>query len=130
MNFIGVPVAGFDAFRIARHSGDASMLMGALNENVPANFLVLLAAGVIMILTLWTSKKSMHVSATELSLSAQSDEGSRTVRYGSSLFSRTIFRAALNINTGIERMIPERVRRPFRAVSNTRTWNTAARPTT
>ena len=63
VNFIGVPVAGFDAFSIARHSGDASMLMGALNENVPANFLVLLAAGVIMILTLWTSKKSMHVSA-------------------------------------------------------------------
>ena len=109
VNFIGVPVAGFDAFSIARHSGDASMLMGALNENVPANFLVLLAAGVIMILTLWTSKKSMHVSATELSLSTQSDEGSEQ-QYGSSLFSRTIVRAALNINTGIERMIPERVR--------------------
>ena len=109
VNFIGVPVAGFDAFSIARHSGDASMLMGALNENVPANFLVLLAAGAIMILTLWTSKKSMHVSATELSLSTQSDEGSEQ-QYGSSLFSRTIVRAALNINTGIERMIPERVR--------------------
>ena len=109
VNFIGVPVAGFDAFSIARHSGDASMLMGALNENVPANFLVLLAAGVIMILTLWTSKKSMHVSATELSLSTQSDEGSEQ-QYGSSLFSRTIVRAALNINTGVERVIPPRVR--------------------
>ena len=66
VNFIGVPVAGFDAYSIARHSGDASMMMGALNENVPANFAVLLAAGGVMILTLWTSKKSMHVSATEL----------------------------------------------------------------
>ncbi len=107
VNFIGVPVAGFDAFSIARHSGDASMLMGALNENVPANFLVLLAAGVIMVLTLWTSKKSMHVSATELSLSTQSDEGSEQ-QYGSSLFSRTIVRAALNINAGIARVIPRR----------------------
>lgn len=110
VNFIGVPVAGFDAYTIARHSGDASMTMGALSQNVPANFIVLLAAGGVMILTLWTSKKSMNVSATELSLTAQSDEASEQ-QYGSSLFSRTIVRAALNINAGVERIIPERVRK-------------------
>lgn len=109
MNFIGVPVAGFDAFSIAKHSGDPQMMMGALSENVPANFLILLAAGAIMILTLWTSKKAMHVSETELSLSAaQGDEGPE--QYGSSVMSRTIVRAALNINAGIERVIPPRVR--------------------
>jgi len=80
VNFIGVPVAGFDAFSIA-----------------------------MMILTLWTSKKAMHVSETELSLSAaQEDEGPE--QYGSSVMSRTIVRAALNINAGIERIIPARVR--------------------
>lgn len=108
VNFIGVPVAGFDAYSIARHSGDAGMLMEALNENVPANFLILLAAGAMMILTLWTSKKAMHVTETELSLSAQGDEGQE--QYGSSLFSRTIVRAALNINAGIERIIPPKAR--------------------
>lgn len=108
VNFIGVPVASFDAFSIARAAGDPQMLMGALNENVPANFLVLVAAGAIMILTLWTSKKAMHVTETELSLSAQGDEG--TEQYGSSVMSRTIVRAALNINAGIERIIPPRVR--------------------
>ena len=108
VNFIGVPVAGFDAYSIARHSGDSQMLMGVLNDNVPANFLILLAAGAIMILTLWTSKKAMHVTETELSLSAQGDEG--TEQYGSSVLSRTIVRAALNINAGIERVIPPRVR--------------------
>ena len=108
VNFIGVPVASFDAFSIARHSGDSNMLMEALNENVPANFVILLTAGVIMIATLWTSKKAMHVSETEISLSAQGDEGQE--QYGSSLFSRTIVRAALNINTGVERVIPPRVR--------------------
>ena len=108
VNFIGVPVAGFDAFSIAKHSGDPQMMMGALSENVPANFLILLAAGAIMILTLWTSKKAMHVTETELSLSAQGDEG--TEQYGSSVLSRTIVRAALNINAGIERVIPPRVR--------------------
>ncbi|WP_298030170.1 inorganic phosphate transporter [uncultured Alistipes sp.] len=108
VNFIGVPVAGFDAYSIARHSGDSQMLMGVLNDNVPANFLILLAAGAIMILTLWTSKKAMHVTETELSLSAQGDEG--TEQYGSSVMSRTIVRAALNINAGIERVIPPRMR--------------------
>ena len=108
VNFIGVPVASFDAFSIARAAGDPQMLMGALNENIPANFLVLVAAGAIMILTLWTSKKAMHVTETELSLSAQGDEG--TEQYGSSVMSRTIVRAALNINAGIERVIPPRVR--------------------
>ena len=108
VNFIGVPVAGFDAFSIVRHSGDPSMLMGALNENVPANFAFLLAAGAVMILTLWTSKKSRQVSETELSLSAQGDDGQQ--QYGSSVFSRTIVRAALNVNAGIERLIPPRIR--------------------
>ena len=109
VNFIGVPVAGFDAYSIAHHTGDAGMLMEPLNENVPANFLILLAAGAMMILTLWTSKKAMHVTETELSLSAQGDEGQE--QYGSSLVSRTIVRAAININAGVERIIPPRVRK-------------------
>lgn len=108
VNFIGVPVASFDAYSIARHAGDTQMLMGALSKDVPANFLILLLAGLIMILTLWTSKKAMHVSETEISLSAQDDDGQQ--QYGSSVFSRTIVRAALGINAGIERVIPERVR--------------------
>ena len=109
VNFIGVPVAGFDAYSIAHHTGDAGMLMEPLNANVLTNVLILLAAGAMMILTLWTSKKAMHVTETELSLSAQGDEGQE--RYGSSLFSRTIVRAALNINAGVERVIPPRVRK-------------------
>lgn len=107
VNFIGVPVAGFDAYKIAGATGNENMMMEALSENVPANFYILLAAGVIMILTLWTSKKSMHVSETEISLSAQGDEG---VQYGSSMVSRAIVRAALNVNAGIERVVPKRVR--------------------
>ena len=108
VNFIGVPVAGFDAFSIAKHSGDPQMMMGALSENVPANFLILLTAGILMILTLWTSKKAMHVSETELSLSAQDDAGQQ--QYGSSVFSRTIVRAALNVSAGIERVVPKHLR--------------------
>ena len=109
VNFIGVPVAGFDAYHIAREAGTTDLLMEGLNENVPANFLVLLGAGLIMILTLWTSKKAMHVTETEISLSSQRDEAEQ--QYGSSFISRTIVRAALGINAGIERVVPRRVRK-------------------
>ena len=108
VNFIGVPVAGFDAYHIAREAGTTDLLMEGLNENVPANFLVLLGAGLIMILTLWTSKKAMHVTETEISLSSQRDEAEQ--QYGSSFISRTIVGAALGINAGIERVVPRRVR--------------------
>ena len=108
VNFIGVPVAGFDAYHIAREAGTTDLLMEGLNENVPANFLVLLGAGLIMILTLWTSKKAMHVTETEISLSSQRDEAEQ--QYGSSFISRTIVRAALGINAGIERVVPRGVR--------------------
>ncbi|MDE7123276.1 MAG: inorganic phosphate transporter, partial [Alistipes sp.] len=110
VNFIGVPVASFDAYNIARQAGDTSLTMGALAENVPANMPILLSAGIIMICTLWASKKAIvRVTKTELSLTSQGgDDGQE--QYGSSLFSRTIVRAALNVNAGIERVVPLRVR--------------------
>ena len=93
VNFIGVSVASFDAYNIARTAGDTTLMMGALAENVPANMSILLTAGFIMICTLWASKSAIvRVTKTELSLTAQGgDEGQE--QYGSSLFSRTIVRA-------------------------------------
>ena len=76
VNFIGVPVAGFDAFSIAKHSGDPQMMMGALSENVPANLLILLAAGAMINLTICLSTKALHITENELLLTAgQTDEG-------------------------------------------------------
>lgn len=109
VNFIGVPVAAFDAYSFARASGDTQMLMEPLAENVPANIYILLTAGFIMIFALWTSKKAvLRVTQTELSLSAQGDDGQE--KYDSSVFSRTLVRLALNINAGLERTIPPRIR--------------------
>ena len=109
VNFIGVPIAGWDAFQIARHAGDSAMTMDALNENVPANFAFLVGAGVVMILPLWTSRKAMHVTETELSLASQNDEQEQR-EYGSSAFARAIVRATLNTNHAIERVVPQRLR--------------------
>lgn len=109
VNFIGVPVASFDAYQIASKAGTTEMMMGALNENVPANFFILLFAGLVMIVTLWTSKKSMNVSKTELSLSSAQDEGG--AGYNSSAFSRTLVRGALNIGNALESVVPKRIRK-------------------
>lgn len=106
VNFIGVPVAGFDAFTIAREAGSSEIMMDGLNQNVPANFLILLSAGIIMIITLWTSKKAMHVTETEISLSTQGDEAGES-KYDSSVISRAIVRGALNTSNAIDRIVPQ-----------------------
>ena len=112
VNFIGVPVAGYDSYMMARESGDMAMSMGGLATDVSANMLLLLAAGTIMIITLWTSRRALSVSKTELSLSSQ-NEGEE--RYGSSAISRGLVRAAMNVNAFYERVMPERLRRSLAA---------------
>lgn len=62
-----------------------------------------------MILTLWISRKAMHVTETELSLASQNDEQEQR-EYGSSAFARTIVRATLSANHAVDRVVPKRVR--------------------
>ncbi|MBQ5637813.1 MAG: inorganic phosphate transporter, partial [Alistipes sp.] len=107
VNFIGVPVAGLDSYHIAREAGSSTIMMDALNENIPANILFLLGAGVVMLVTLWNSTKSMHVSETELKLASQ-DEGS--TQNNSSVFSRSLVRAAMGINSVFSHVVPKGVR--------------------
>ena len=109
VNFIGVPVAAFDSYSIARAAGSDTIMMGALNEPAPASIMFVLAAGAIMVLTLWTSRKAMHVTETEISLSSQNDDAPE--QYSSSLFSRTVVRATLNIVNFFDKVSSPRVKR-------------------
>ena len=109
VNFIGVPVAAFDSYSIARAAGSGTITMGALNEPAPANTIFVLAAGAIMVLTLWTSRKAMHVTETEISLSSQNDDAPE--QYSSSLFSRTVVRATLNIVNFFDKVSSPRVKK-------------------
>ena len=109
VNFIGVPVAAFDSYSIARAAGSDTIMMGALNEPAPASIMFVLAAGAIMVLTLWTSRKAMHVTETEISLSSQNDDAPE--QYSSSLFSRTVVRATLNIVNFFDKVSSPRVKK-------------------
>ncbi len=83
-------------------------MMGALEAPARANFLILLVSGLIMVLTLFFSKKSQHVTETELSLASQ-HEGDE--RFGSTLISRSLVRATLVMNTMWTGLIPARVQK-------------------
>ena len=108
VNFIGVPLASYDAWQIAREAGSESIMMGELAEPARANFLLLLASGLVMVLTLFFSKKSQHVTETELSLASQ-HEGDE--RFGSTFVSRSLVRASLALNTMWTGLIPDRMQK-------------------
>jgi len=103
VNFIGVPLAGFEAYKtyVANHGSD--LLMGNLLAEIKTPMYFLFGAGVIMVLTLWFSKKAQTVADTELKLSRQ-DEGSE--RFGSSAFSRYLVRRVVNTSTFFSNVIP------------------------
>ena len=70
-----MPIAGYQSYLAWIGSGveaDA-YFMGALSEKVAAPTLILLGAGVIMIVTLWTSSKAKSVIKTSIDLSRQEE---------------------------------------------------------
>jgi phosphate/sulfate permease len=108
VNFIGVPMAGFHAYRAACASDSPlSGTMDALGEKVPTETGFLLLAGVIMVLTLWTSKKARTVTETEISL-GQQDEAEE--RFESTLLSRVIVRMMVGFFETASRLIPHPLR--------------------
>ncbi len=108
VNFIGVFMAGFDSYNIVKETGDVNMMMGGLNQPVVANVGFLLGAGIIMVITLWTSKKAKSVTETEISLARQ-DSG--VERFGSTSMSRSLVRGFINMSRGTGSYVPERLKR-------------------
>ncbi len=110
VNFIGVPIAGLEAFTVAKAAGgNEDLAMAALAEPSSAsNTLFIVIAGIIMVITLWTSRKAMNVSQTELSLS--SADGGGDQQFSSSLFSRALVRAAVNTSRFFDKVTPVKVK--------------------
>ena len=109
VNFIGVPLAGLDAYNIAHAAGGATdIMMDGLDGEAKAQFIWMLLSGVIMVITLWTSTKSMNVSQTEISLAGQGDD-MIVGEQDSNVFSRSIVRASLAISGFFNRITPKAV---------------------
>lgn len=103
VNFIGVPFAGFDSFKLAMDSGDISMKMDALAGPAHINLWMLIAAGVVMVLTLFFSRDAMKVAQTQLDLSSQQESEER---FSTSVFSRNIVRLAVKFNAAYNKLMP------------------------
>ena len=79
VNFIGVPVAAYNAFLEWSASGmiASEFPMDVLASKVPTNNWLLFGAGMVMVVTLWFSTKAKDVVKTSLDLSNQGDTKER-----------------------------------------------------
>jgi phosphate/sulfate permease len=107
VNFIGVPLAGLKSFQLwqASCSAPEAYNMQALIGDIPADIFLLIIAGLIMVATIFISRKARTVVKTTLELSRQ-DEGDE--RWGSSFFARTIVQSAVTLQKGLQKILPEK----------------------
>ena len=108
VNFIGVPYAGYDSYMIAQAADTMPTSMEALANPTQANFWIMCAAGLVMVITLFTSKKAMRVIETERKLSSQSEEAPTNSE--ATVASRGIVRGVLRLNEALASITPERLR--------------------
>jgi phosphate/sulfate permease len=109
VNFIGVPVAGFKSFQAWSASGGISpdtFSMEMLRDKSATPVYMLLISGLVMVITLITSKKAHSVTETEINLGRQS-EGIE--RFGSSFIARLMVRNTVKFNDLIAKVLPFRV---------------------
>ncbi len=106
VNFIGVPLAGFDSFQDFLTHPDAdpsTFAMTSLMESAQTEWYFLTAAGIIMVWSLATSKKAHNVVKTEVGLATQ---GESDELFGSSKIARSIVRFSTNTANLINRHTP------------------------
>lgn len=105
VNFIGVPVAAFESFTAWKASGVApdALLMVSLSEPVKTKTYLLLIAGLVMVVTLWFSKKAKTVTETEVNLGRQ-DEGEE--RFSPNMVARVIVKGTIKVAESVTYLIP------------------------
>jgi hypothetical protein len=109
VNFIGVPLAGLAAYSVAGAAADPmTATMEALQQPVQSSTLFLLIAGIIMVVTLWLSRKAKSVTRTEVRLGRQ-EEGYE--RFESTVLSRAIVRLVSSVFETGGRLAPPAIRR-------------------
>ena len=107
VNFVGVPIAAwnsYEAWSVSGVSADA-FSMGILAKKVPSNVYLLLLAGAVMVVTLWTSSKAQNVIKTGIDLSRQ---GEGHEKFQPNPLSRVAVRFAMVLNNGIRYVIPKK----------------------
>ncbi len=106
VNFIGVPIAGFQSYLAWRDTGVPADEYGmdVLSGAYPTQPYLLMGAGIIMIVTLWFSKKARSVTETEVNLGRQS-EGLE--RFSPNWLSRSMVRGLYGASKNASSLLPQ-----------------------
>ena len=106
VNFIGVAVGGLTAFQVWQQSGISADTyhMEVLSGRFDTPTWILLVAGGVMILTLWTNAKSRKVTETEVSLGRQ-DEGEE--KFKPNWISRSLVGASIFLGKSVQSAVPK-----------------------
>lgn len=107
VNFIGVPVAAMQSVEIFQSvpmaNPDGYTMDALASSEIVAPLWALVIAGLIMVITLWTSKKAKTVIETEMSLSNQGDGNEK---FKSNMLSRSIVRGFIRIGSVLTYVMP------------------------
>ena len=104
VNFLGAPLAGISAYMFSDASNNPfGLLMTGLNDPYKADTWILLAAGFMMVVILYMSKKAKTVTKMAVGLSSQEEEVERFQSYG---VSRSLVRAVVTLFDGIKSITP------------------------
>jgi len=108
VNFIGVPIAAWQSYEAWVVSGvpAADFSMEVMSKKVPTPSLLLFAAGLIMVLTLWFSKKAKAVLKTSIDLSSQD---SVKERFEPNFLSRGLVRFTTLLSKYHHTILPKKV---------------------
>ena len=109
VNFIGVPIAAYQSFEAwtASGVGASEFSMNVLSTKVPTPTLFLFISGMVMVVTLWFSKKARHVAATEINLAR---EGEAKERFEANNLSRRLVQFSTMLATYTSTVFPESFR--------------------
>jgi phosphate/sulfate permease len=111
VNFIGVPIAGFNAYTAFITSGGVNpgaFTMEALSKSIHTEGYMLVLAGIIMAITLWKSKKARTVIHTTIDLTRQ-NEGEE--QFSSNYLARSIVRIGRHIGSSAGSVVPGMIKR-------------------
>jgi phosphate/sulfate permease len=108
VNFIGVPMAALQSYEVWSASGveATAFLMEDLANKVPTEPILLFAAGAIMVVTLWFSKKARTVAETEIGLARQGDGYEK---FQPNFLSRIIVRSSASLSNAISFILPKSI---------------------
>ena len=96
VNFIGVPIAAWQSYE------------AWVASKVPTPNFLLIIAGIVMVVTLWFSKKARRVVKTEIDLSTQ---GEVSERFNPNFLSRFIVMIGSSMSTIFSKILPSSVKK-------------------